>query len=122
MQAFDNDTLTLTPLENPGWDPVCFLTPEGFRYFAPGLIRVQIEALKPDPAIFMRYLDIVGFHLRDPHHKQFSLFASEEIRLVADLYRELLLCPGFEGYLWNLGDEETRKTATAWFDRSERWV
>jgi hypothetical protein len=33
-------TLTIEIVGNPGWDPICFISPEGFAYFLPGLARL----------------------------------------------------------------------------------
>lgn len=37
------DSITLDELGNPGWDPICFVSPEGFRYYLPGLARLVLE-------------------------------------------------------------------------------
>jgi hypothetical protein len=50
----------LQQLGNPGWDPVCFVSPEGFLYYLPALIRITLETMdKPQE----RYLDQFLFHL-----------------------------------------------------------
>jgi len=37
------ETLTVEDVGNPGWDPICFISPEGFAYFLPGLARLAFE-------------------------------------------------------------------------------
>ena len=37
------DSIAYRHVENAGWDPTCFLTPEAFRYYFPGLARVADE-------------------------------------------------------------------------------
>lgn len=38
------DSITLQEVGNPGWDPICFVSPEGFRYYLPGLARLVVES------------------------------------------------------------------------------
>ena len=40
MQQFDNTNLPVEKVNNQAWDPVCFLTPEGFRYYYPRLCEL----------------------------------------------------------------------------------
>jgi hypothetical protein len=39
LRARDRETLGLEDVGNPGWDPICFVTAEGFRYYLPALVR-----------------------------------------------------------------------------------
>lgn len=41
------DTLLITDVGNPGWDPLCYVDSAGFGYFFPGLARLALAA--PDP-------------------------------------------------------------------------
>ena len=34
---------------SPGWDPLCFITPEGFRYYFPALVREYYTLAGWDP-------------------------------------------------------------------------
>jgi hypothetical protein len=43
MAVYTPETLEYKIIENPGWDPTCFLTPSGFRYYLPGLVRLANE-------------------------------------------------------------------------------
>ena len=60
LRAATPGTIGLETLGNPGWDPICFITPEGFRYYLPGLARL---ALGRGGAY---YLDQFLFHLTCP--------------------------------------------------------
>ena len=40
LQQYDNTSLPLDKVNNQAWDPVCFLTPEGFRYYYPRLCEL----------------------------------------------------------------------------------
>jgi hypothetical protein len=60
LLAYDVNTISLEQLGNPGWDPLCFVSPEGFLYYMPALIRITLDTMdKPQE----RYLDQLLFHL-----------------------------------------------------------
>ena len=60
LLACDVDSISLQQLGNPGWDPLCFASPEGFLYYLPVLIRITLDTMaKPHE----RYLDQLLFHL-----------------------------------------------------------
>jgi hypothetical protein len=60
LLAYDVNTIGREQLGNPGWDPVCFVSPEGFLYYLPALIRITLDTMaKPQE----RYLDQLLFHL-----------------------------------------------------------
>src|SRR5215472_12076175 len=60
LLACDVDSISLQHLGNPGWDPLCFASPEGFVYYVPALIRITLDTMdKPQE----RYLDPLLFHL-----------------------------------------------------------
>ncbi|WP_417446317.1 DUF6714 family protein [Kangiella sp.] len=39
------DTISLDELGSPGWDPLCFATAEGKKYYMPSLIRLSLETM-----------------------------------------------------------------------------
>jgi hypothetical protein len=47
-------------LGNPGWDPLCFCSEEGFIYYMPALVRLTLDTIA-DPQ--RTYLDQMLFHL-----------------------------------------------------------
>src|SRR5439155_8216703 len=60
LLAYDVDSIGVQQLGNPGWDPLCFVSPEGFLYYLPALIRLTLDTMeKPQE----RYLDQFLFHL-----------------------------------------------------------
>ena len=60
LVAYDVNSIGLEQLGNPGWDPLCFVSPEGFLYYLPALIRLTLDTMeKPQE----RYLDQFLFHL-----------------------------------------------------------
>jgi len=36
------ETLTIKDVGNPCWDPICFISPEGFLYYFPALVRLAL--------------------------------------------------------------------------------
>jgi hypothetical protein len=44
LRARDRQTLTIEDVGNAGWDPVCFMSVEGFRYYLPALLRLALDS------------------------------------------------------------------------------
>lgn len=40
--------ISMKELGNPGWDPICFASAEGTKYYMPALIRLCFETLQDD--------------------------------------------------------------------------
>lgn len=60
LLAYDVDSISLQQLGNPGWDPLCFASVQGFLYYMPALIRLTLETMdKPQE----RSLEQLLFHL-----------------------------------------------------------
>jgi len=55
----DIDSIGLEQLGSPAWDPICFASPEGKKYYLPALIRLSLETMMND-----FYLEILLFHLQ----------------------------------------------------------
>lgn len=70
------DSIGYVHVENPGWDPTCFLSPAGFRHYFPGLARIADG--HPD-----HFLEALAMRLSG-HYVE--LFTAEE----RDLVRRLL--------------------------------
>jgi len=60
LLACDIDSISLQQLGNPGWDPLCFVSSEGFLYYLPALIRITLDTMATPQD---RYLDQLLFHL-----------------------------------------------------------
>ena len=39
LRSRDRVTLSIADVGNAGWDPICFVTNEGFQYYLPALVR-----------------------------------------------------------------------------------
>lgn len=60
LLACDVESIGLAELGNPGWDPLCFCSPEGLIYYMPALVRLTIDTIDD---IRQSYLDQMLFHL-----------------------------------------------------------
>ena len=48
LRSRDIHTLRIEDIGNPGWDPICFISPEGFAYYLPALARLALaEPMRP---------------------------------------------------------------------------
>jgi hypothetical protein len=56
-------TLSIEDVGNGGWDPLCFISPEGFAYFFPALARLVLD----EPTGLGWYGPNVLFHLTQDH-------------------------------------------------------
>ena len=52
------ETLRIQDIENPGWDPLCFISAEGFKYYFPALARITLSGSEDDC-----YCNQLLFHL-----------------------------------------------------------
>ena len=76
LLSADIETIGLDELGNPGWEPICFTSAEGKKYFLPAFIRLSIETIN-DEFYFGQFL----FHLEgNGPDNQFYLSCSEEQR------------------------------------------
>lgn len=56
----DIDTIGLAELGNPGWDPMCFCTVTGKKYYMPALIRLSLATIHTE-----FYLEQFLFHMNE---------------------------------------------------------
>jgi hypothetical protein len=48
LRSRDIFSLRIEDVGNAGWDPICFISPEGFAYYLPALVRLALaEPVKP---------------------------------------------------------------------------
>jgi len=59
LASRDIDSLRVEDVNNAGWDPICFVTTEGFRYYLPALVRLAFESAPSEDW----YLPQLLFHL-----------------------------------------------------------
>ncbi len=87
LKEADSDHIGLVELGNPGWDPLCFCSVEGMKYYMPALIRLSIETVN---GAF--YFGQLLFHLeRDGEDNQLFLgCTTEQRRLIASFIGRML--------------------------------
>ena len=89
LLTFDIDSIGLEQLGNPGWDPLCFSSPEGLIYYMPALIRLTVDTIsKPSES----YLDQMLFHLiKDgPRNSLVSACNEDQRRFIAQFLEYLI--------------------------------
>jgi len=63
LRARDRDTLAIEDVGNAGWDPICFITAEGFRYYLPSLVRLALGdpgSRQPAPYVHQLLFHLIG--------------------------------------------------------------
>ena len=83
------DSLTISDVGNPGWDPVCFVTDQAFFYYLPALARL---ALDPPSVGQGWYFEQLLFHLTYEGGSNRRMLAAgprhkEAVRLLLDHVR-----------------------------------
>ena len=89
LLACDVDSIGLEQLGNPGWDPICFCSPEGMIYYIPALVRLTLDTIS-NPQ--QSYLDQMLFHLiKDgPRNRLVSACNEEQRRFIAQFLEYLI--------------------------------
>ena len=89
LLSFDVDSIGLSELGNPGWDPICFASIEGKKYYLPALIRLTVETID-NPR--QTYLEQLLFHLiRDGPDNDLIMACSKEQRAFVAAFLEFLI-------------------------------
>jgi hypothetical protein len=76
FRSRDLDTLAIEDVGNPGWQPVCFLNPEGWLYYFPAFVRLTFANLKDS------FLDQFLFFLVDAKREDFASFRPSQKAVV----------------------------------------
>ena len=84
LQSHTPDTISLEELGNPGWDPICFTSPEGYFYYISGLARLCLDFSSGN-----YYLDTFLFHL---HEQRILPMDHAQSALVHDFLCYIRLC------------------------------
>ena len=81
------DSISLLELGNPGWDPVCFCSDNGKKYYMPAFIRLSLETMREE-FYFGQFL----FHL-EGDGKDNNLFQScniEQRKFIIDFIEHVI--------------------------------
>jgi hypothetical protein len=91
LRSRNLDTLTMEDIDNPCWDPICFLTPEGYRYYFPALVRLSLESAENS------YWDQLIHYIPTVIDRRFSLFNHQQkqavlhfLHHIRDAHKELI--------------------------------
>ena len=80
LRSRNLDTLQVDDIDNPGWDAICYLTPDGWLYYFPAFVRLSFSDLENS------YISQFLFHLSYAENdKSFSLFNRQKRQAVVAL-------------------------------------
>ena len=81
LASRDLDSLRLEDVNNAGWDPICFVTAEGFRHYLPALVRLAFESVTSE----YWYLPQLLFHLTGdgPQNRRVMCCTAAQQRAIA---------------------------------------
>jgi len=84
LRTFTPETIGIDQLGNPGWDPICFVLPDAFKYYFPALVR-----LAPEAEGLNSYLEQFLFHVtyQGENSRYFKYFSKAEREAALDVLR-----------------------------------
>ena len=86
LRSHDIHTLRIEHVGNPGWNPICFISPEGFAYYLPALARLALA--EPDYAHGWYGGQFLWHLCYDGHQNKLWLACKpEQRRVVVELLR-----------------------------------
>ena len=106
------ETIGLDELGNPGWDPICFCSEEGIKYYMPALIRLSLETLAND-FYFGQFL----FHLEydGKNNKLLQSCSIEQRKFIADFIDHMIVNHA-ETIDENLCSDDVLRVSELWND------
>jgi len=109
LRQSNPETLTLNEIR-PGRDPLCFITPEGFRYYFPALVRLAIDGTGPT-----YFIDQLIFHLELDGNEncRFQAFSAAQREFVVRVLNYLVETHAAE-IEENLDSENLFRTIAIW--------
>jgi len=87
LREHDQDSIGIEQLGNAGWDPICFISPEGYKYYFPALVRLALN-----DSDNMSYIEQFLFSLAydGPNNERFKSFSEEQKQFVRKLLLEII--------------------------------
>jgi hypothetical protein len=89
LRSRDVQTLRIEDVNNPGWDPICFVSVQGFAYYLPALARFALKAPADQQGWYGGQL---LFHLRldGPGNERVRACTSDQRKSVVGLLQHLV--------------------------------
>lgn len=117
LRSCNVDTIGLDALGNPGWDPVCFCSDTGKRYYMPAFIRLSIDTVNSD-----FYFDQFLFHLeKDGPGNSLVLSCSAEQRKYIAQFIEYMIADYANEIDRNLCSDQVLRVYEIWSDVEGYW-
>ena len=107
----DLDSLRVEDVNNAGWDPICFVTAAGFRYYLPALVRLAFDSATTEDW----YLPQLLFHLTydGPHNRRVRCCSAAQQRAIAAmLWHVLATRPAL--IVWYGIEDEIQRALEIW--------
>lgn len=88
-ETLSRESIETLSYENlrPGWDPLCFISPEGFQYYFPALVRLTLDGTGEN-----YFIDQLIFHLESDgkRNSRYLQFTPEQRSFVVRLLNYLV--------------------------------
>ena len=112
------ETLTLAEVGNLGWDPICFITPEGMQYYFPALVRLALTQ-NAEPDLYDPYIYQFLRHVSTPDglYSKFSCFTQIQKAAVLMVLKHIL-----EYHTDEIGDWSTEEDLLVGIIRWEEFI
>jgi hypothetical protein len=101
LRSHNIDTIGLEELGHPSWDPICFITIEGYLYYMPALARLALGTSEK------YYLDQFLFHINSDRIAAFTAEQKVAVRRLLEFIRDTRR-QEIEGYDWDFKELESR--------------
>ncbi|MGV7220377.1 MAG: hypothetical protein ACQ9MH_02480 [Nitrospinales bacterium] len=87
LQAHNPESIGLEQLGNSGWDPICYIIAEGYKYYFSALVRLAINDIDK-----LEYIDLFlyGLVTNGADNRRFSVFSEDQKKFVQNLLIELV--------------------------------
>ncbi len=87
LRNTDIKQIGLAELGNPGWDPLCFCSADGMKYYLPALVRLSLDTVNED-----FYFAQLLFHLEyaGAENRLINSCSSMQRRFIADFLKFMI--------------------------------
>lgn len=96
LRSYTPKSIGLAQLGNPGWDPICFVLPDAFKYYFPALFRLALDSKGANS-----YLEQFLFHVtyQGEDSKFFKHFSRPERQATLEVLKHI------KSYMGSVVDE-----------------